>query len=152
MVVPMAEKKGFARSKASVSPPAMMESVAFFAPTGPPETGASIMAMPAAARSAAMRRTATVSGRQWQVFVGPRGSGGAATGADAGAPVISYITASGTIPNFSFDLKDFIDEAVASGDLNGNFFLTDVFAGFEIWSGGTGLSVTDFTVDVQGNQ
>ena len=32
-----------------------------------------------------MRRTATVGGRPWQVFVGPRGSGGAATGADAGA-------------------------------------------------------------------
>ena len=66
--------------------------------------------------------------------------------------MISYITAGGTIPNYSFDLKDFIDEAVASGDLNGNFFLTDVFAGFEIWSGGTGLSVNNFTVDVQGNQ
>ena len=62
--------------------------------------------------------------------------------------MISYL-ANQTIPNYSFDLKDFIDDAVNAGDLNGNFFLTDVFAGFEIWSGGQNLSVTNFTVDVQ---
>jgi hypothetical protein len=28
-------------------------------------------------------------------------------------------------------------------------FLTDVFAGFEIWSGGSGLRIDDFTVNVQ---
>ncbi len=59
MVVPMASKNGRARANASASPPAMMESVAFLAPIGPPETGASTMSMPAALRSAAMRRTAT---------------------------------------------------------------------------------------------
>ena len=39
--------------------------------------------------------------------------------------------------------------AVQRGLLNPSFFLTDVFAGFEIWSGGTGLRVNEFTVDVQ---
>jgi len=96
-------------------------------------------------------RTANIGGQQWQVVVGLRSEGGAATGGDANAPVISYL-ASQTIPNYAFDLKEFIDDAVLMGDLNGNFFLTDVFAGFEIWSGGQGLSVNNFTVDVQGGQ
>jgi len=96
-----------------------------------------------------MTRTATVGGRQWQVIVGLRSEGGAATGGDANAPVISYLS-NQTIPNYSFDLKDFIDDAVNAGELNGNFFLTDVFAGFEIWSGGQNLNVSNFTVDVQG--
>jgi hypothetical protein len=93
-------------------------------------------------------RTANIGGQTWQVVVGLRSEGGASTGGDANAPVISYL-ANQTIPNYSFDLKDFIDDAVNAGDLNRNFFLTDVFAGFEIWSGGQGLSVTNFTVDVQ---
>jgi Glycosyl hydrolase family 12 len=94
--------------------------------------------------------TATIEGQQWQIFVGPRGSGQGATGADANAPVISYVKQGAPIPDYTFDLNAFIDDAVASGRLNGNLFLTDVFAGFEIWSGGQGLSVTNFTVDVQG--
>jgi hypothetical protein len=95
-------------------------------------------------------RTVTIGGQQWSLFVGLRGSGGAATGADANAPVISYVKQGAPIPDYQFDLKDFIDDAVAGGELNGNFFLTDVFAGFEVWSGGQGLSVTNFEVEVQG--
>lgn len=97
-----------------------------------------------------MTRTSSLGGENWQVFVGLRGSGSGATGADANVPVISYISTR-TIPDYSFDLKDFIDEAVAAGEMNGNQVLTDVFAGFEIWSGGQGLSVTNFEVEVQGN-
>ncbi|HTV19758.1 MAG TPA: hypothetical protein VMG12_13830 [Polyangiaceae bacterium] len=95
-------------------------------------------------------RTATVEGQDWQVFVGPRGSGQGATGADANAPVISYVKQGAPIADYDFDLKAFIDDAVRAGNLNGNLFLTDVFAGFEIWSGGQGLSVTNFTAEVQG--
>ena len=97
-----------------------------------------------------MARAANVGGQQWQVFVGPRGGGQGATGADANAPVISYVRQGAALGDYTFDLKDFIDDAVTAGELNGNFFLTDVFAGFEIWSGGQGLSVSDFTIDVQG--
>jgi hypothetical protein len=99
-----------------------------------------------------MTRTATVGGQTWQVFVGNRSEGGASTGADAAAPVISYVKQGAAIPSYTFDLNDFIRDAVNANNLNGNFFLTDVFAGFEIWGGGQGLSVTNFTVDVQGNQ
>lgn len=90
---------------------------------------------------------ATVDGRQWNLFVGGRAEAG-----DPGAgnaQVISYVVPNGSIPDYSFDLNLFIRDAVQRGLLNQNLFLTDVFAGFEIWSGGTGLRINDFTVDVQ---
>ena len=59
MVVPIAAKTGSARAKASASPPAMIDSAAFLAPSGPPETGASMKLTPLSCRSAWMRRTAT---------------------------------------------------------------------------------------------
>jgi hypothetical protein len=90
---------------------------------------------------------ATVDGRQWNLFVGGRAEAG-----DPGAgnaQVISYVVPNGSIPDYSFDLNLFIQDAVQRNLLNPNLFLTDVFAGFEIWSGGSGLSVNAFTVDVQ---
>lgn len=90
---------------------------------------------------------ATVDGRQWNLFVGGRAEAG-----DPGAgnaQVISYVVPNGAIPDYSFDLNLFIRDAVQRGLLNQNMYLTDVFAGFEIWSGGTGLRVNEFTVDVQ---
>jgi hypothetical protein len=93
---------------------------------------------------------ATIEGQTWEIWSGLRGAGAAATGADANAPVISYVKLGAPIPSYSFDLNAFIDEAVQNGRMNGNLFLTDVFAGFEIWSGGQGLSVTNFEVEVQG--
>ncbi len=41
MVLPIASKIGFAFANASGLPPTMIVSAAFFAPTSPPETGAS---------------------------------------------------------------------------------------------------------------
>jgi cellulose 1,4-beta-cellobiosidase len=92
-------------------------------------------------------QSATVDGRQWNLFVGGRAEAG-----DPGAgnaQVISYVVPNGSIPDYSFDLNLFIQDAVGRGLLAPNLFLTDIFAGFEIWSGGTGLRVNDFTVDVQ---
>jgi hypothetical protein len=84
----------------------------------------------------------------WDIWAGRRGG----NGPDANLPVINYV-APADVPNFSADLKLFMADAVArsgSGRLNGfqfpdTLFLTDVFAGFEIWSGGTGLKVDEFT-------
>jgi Glycosyl hydrolase family 12 len=90
---------------------------------------------------------AMVDGRPWNVFIGNRGEAG-----DPGAgnaQVISYVVPGAAISDYSFDLNLFIKDAVQRGVLNSNMFLTDVFAGFEIWNGGTGLRVNDFTVDVQ---
>ena len=88
-----------------------------------------------------------VDNRPWNLFVGGRAEAG-----DPGAgnaQVISYVVPNGSIPDYSFDLNLFIQDAVNRGLLNRNLFLTDVFAGFEIWSGGSGLRVNEFTVDVQ---
>jgi hypothetical protein len=90
---------------------------------------------------------ATVDGRQWNLFVGGRAEAG-----DPGAgnaQVISYVVPGDAIPDYSFDLNLFIDDAVQRNLLDPNLFLTDVFAGFEIWSGGSGLRINEFTVDVQ---
>lgn len=90
---------------------------------------------------------ATVDGRQWNLFVGGRAEAG-----DPGAgnaTVISYVVPGAAIPDYSFDLNLFIQDAVQRGLLNPNLFLTDIFAGFEIWSGGSGLRINEFTVDVQ---
>ncbi len=80
----------------------------------------------------------------WDLWVGPRGGGGP----DANLPVLSYV-APQTIRNFSFDLDRFITDAVSRNlGLTNQMFLTDVFAGFEIWSGGAGLRVDEFTAVV----
>jgi hypothetical protein len=63
----------------------------------------------------------------------------------------------GTVNDYEFDLNAFIQDAVqraSTGGLRGlafgsNLFLADIFAGFEIWSGGAGLRVNEFTADVQ---
>jgi cellulose 1,4-beta-cellobiosidase len=92
-------------------------------------------------------QTATVDGRQWNLFVGGRAEAG-----DPGAgnaQVISYVVPGAAISDYSFDLNLFIEDAVQRGLLSPTMFLTDVFAGFEIWSGGSGLRIDDFTVDVQ---
>jgi hypothetical protein len=98
-----------------------------------------------------------LEGRTFTLWVGRRDEGLAATGQDGASPVISYV-ANGTVNDYEFDLNAFIRDAVqraSTGNLRGlqfssNLYLTDVFAGFEIWNGGQGLRLIDFTVDVQG--
>jgi hypothetical protein len=86
--------------------------------------------------------TANVAGRDWGLFVGPRGGGGP----DANLPVISYVNEGPSVQSFSFDLKLFMNDAITRNTgLTANMFLTDVFAGFEIWSGGAGLRVDEFS-------
>ncbi len=103
-------------------------------------------------------RTASIAGHTWDVWVGPRNS--TATGTDgASRPVISYVAQDSPVSMLSFDLKNFIDDAVSHADTNNgaspafssSWYLTDVFAGFEIWSGGdaTGLKSTGFTCVVK---
>jgi hypothetical protein len=98
-----------------------------------------------------------IGGQTWQLVAGPRSEGGDSNAADADSPVISYIKQGAALTDYAFDLNDFIQDAVQrsqDGQLNGlqfssELFLTDVFAGFEIWNGGSNLSVNAFTVDVQ---
>jgi hypothetical protein len=102
----------------------------------------------------------------FNVWVGPRGAGQGSTGGvndGSGRPVISYVAQS-TLSSLSFDLKNFMSDAVSHGssDMSGgasgitqafasSWYLTDVFAGFEIWSGGdaTNLKNTGFSIAVK---
>jgi hypothetical protein len=92
-------------------------------------------------------QTAMVDGKPWNLFVGGRAEAG-----DPGAgnaQVISYVVPGAALADYTFDLNLFIKDAVTRGLLSPTMYLTDVFAGFEIWSGGSGLRINDFTVNVQ---
>jgi len=104
-----------------------------------------------------VKRQATIAGQSWDVWVGPRGN--TSTGTDAATrPVVSYV-AKTTLNTLSFDLKDFMNDAVTNGssDMSAggtsqafatSWYLTDVFAGFEMWTATTGLKET-FTCTIK---
>jgi hypothetical protein len=73
--------------------------------------------------------------------------------ANSNAPVISYVATSSML-SYSFDLNLFIKHAVAQTTFNtikSNWYLTDVFGGFEIWngSGAKDLALEEFTCVVK---
>jgi len=100
-------------------------------------------------------RQANIGGVDYDVWAGPRGN--TSTGTDpAGRPVISYVAKS-TVTSFSADLKAFFTDAVNAADnqngitqtFSSSWYLTDVFAGFEIWSGGAGLKADEVTISIK---
>jgi hypothetical protein len=87
-----------------------------------------------------------VAGQAWNVFVGKRGG----SGPNANATVVNFTnpTEDNDSRNQSFkdvDLKAFFTAAQQYG-ISPEMYLTDVFAGFEIWQGGAGgnLAVDEF--------
>jgi len=96
--------------------------------------------------------TATIAGATWQVWY----SGGSSP------PVISYRRTPTTTSMPTFDIEDFVKDAmrrsaatgtqpVPSGGapvLNSAWFLTSVQAGFELWQGGANAAVTSFAAGV----
>jgi hypothetical protein len=95
--------------------------------------------------------TATIAGETWNVWVGPRGDGPEGYN---NAPVVSYVNPqqdnNSRAQSFvNKNLFEFINHATTvSGGLNANMYLTDIFAGFEIWNGGVGLKVDEFSAKV----
>ena len=89
--------------------------------------------------------TVTIGGNQFNIWYG--------TNSGSGKPVVSYVAQS-KLKTWTFSLGAFIQDAVArtcSGStkcLGSNWYLTNVFSGFEIWKGGVGLQTTDFGVTV----
>jgi hypothetical protein len=89
----------------------------------------------------------TIGGKQFSVWYGQN------TGGGASRPVVSYV-AQQNFNSWTFSLGDFIQDAIArncSGTtkcVNPSWYLSAVFAGFEIWNGGVGLEVKDFGVTV----
>jgi hypothetical protein len=84
--------------------------------------------------------TERISGKDWQVWKGIQN----------GVPVISYIPTSGNIPEWSYDLNLFIKNSTEIyGVVKSTWYLTNVFAGFEIWNGGVGLKTENFCAIVE---
>ncbi|MER5756988.1 cellulose binding domain-containing protein [Streptomyces sp. NPDC002088] len=81
--------------------------------------------------------TATVAGRQWQVWSGNNGSN----------DVLSFVAPS-AITSWNFDVMDFARQAVSRGLAQNSWYLTSVQAGFEPWQNGAGLAVTSFSSTV----
>ncbi|HEX6273587.1 MAG TPA: hypothetical protein VFZ53_11110, partial [Polyangiaceae bacterium] len=71
----------------------------------------------------------------WDIWIGPNGT----------RPCISYVRTETTMA-MSFDLNDFIEDAVTNrpNTIQADFHLTNIFTGFEVWSGGVGLESTAF--------
>jgi cellulose 1,4-beta-cellobiosidase len=81
----------------------------------------------------------TVAGKTWNIWYG-NNSGDS-------KPCVSYV-AQTEISSMTFNLGEFINDAVTRGYVKSSWYLTNVFSGFEIWSGGNDLQTTDFTVSV----
>jgi hypothetical protein len=79
-----------------------------------------------------------IDGVTFHRFIGPNGP----------SEVISYVPES-TMDGWEFDLMDFIDDAVQQGVLTDSMYLQSVQAGFELVTGGSGLTVKGFYADVQ---
>jgi hypothetical protein len=94
--------------------------------------------------------TATIAGATWQVWYT----------ASASPPVISYRRTPATTSMPTFDIMDFVRDAMrrnagsgtipANGSpaLNSAWFVTSVQAGFELWQGGANASVRSFAAAV----
>ncbi|CAL9639473.1 hypothetical protein SUDANB145_06293 [Streptomyces sp. enrichment culture] len=81
--------------------------------------------------------TATVAGRNWEVWSGGNGSN----------DVLSFV-APAAVDSWSFDVMDFVRQAVSRGLAGNDWYLTSVQAGFEPWQNGAGLSVDAFSSTV----
>jgi hypothetical protein len=87
-----------------------------------------------------------------------RGNGTIVTGVKGGWDVwydntdpacVSYV-ASNKVASLEFDLKYFIDDAIANGyGVKSSQYLSIIFAGFEVWAGGDGLQIKHFCANVK---
>jgi hypothetical protein len=70
-------------------------------------------------------------------------------GKNGAVPCISYVRTQ-SIQSMSYDLNSFIKDAVSNrpGTIQSGWYLTNVYAGFEIWNGGAGLETTSFSAIV----
>jgi Glycosyl hydrolase family 12/Cellulose binding domain len=64
---------------------------------------------------------------------------------------ISYSMTSGTTSVSNLDLQPLIAYAVSKGWIQNSWYLIDVEAGFELWTGGAGLATNSFSVNVNGS-
>lgn len=82
------------------------------------------------------RGEVTVANKQWRLWY-------CGSPCQDGVDVVTYVPTS-SMNEYTFNLKDFIQHATNAGRLQDSWYLTNVFAGFEVWSGGTGLKTDNF--------
>jgi hypothetical protein len=89
---------------------------------------------------------ATINGKSFSTYVSQQFEG---------RPIISYV-ATTAISEWSFDLNDFITDAKtrtstaqATAVISDSLYLTNVFAGFEVWSGISNLKTDKFCIEVK---
>jgi len=92
-------------------------------------------------------RSVTIPGATgtWDVWIGPNQGNG-------NKPVTSYV-ANSDLLTMTYDLNAFIKDATTrtyngAPAISKDWYLSNVFAGFEIWRGGATLETTDFCVQV----
>ena len=109
----------------------------------------------------AVVRQASVAGHSWDVWVGPHGTTAKGTD-DPSRPMVSYVAQDGPLHGLAFDLANFIADAVSNGSadmgaartsqaFSSTWYLTDVIAGFQIWTGSdaAGLKCSGFACQVK---
>jgi len=84
--------------------------------------------------------TATINGASWQVWAGTGNGGGTSWN------IVSYVLVSPVKSVSNMDLIPFFNDSVSRGKLQSSWWLIGVEFGFEIWTGGQGLAVTNFSV------
>jgi hypothetical protein len=80
---------------------------------------------------------ATIDGVTWEVW----------TGTDPSWNIVSYLQETPTSSVKNLNLLPFFDDAVSRGSLQTNWYLIDVEMGFEVWTGGKGLGISNFSVN-----
>ena len=80
----------------------------------------------------------SIAGLTWNVWYGTGGNG----------PCVSYVLSPVGSSVTNLDLGRLAADAAARGYLTASWYLIDVEAGFELWSGGAGLESTAFSVTV----
>jgi hypothetical protein len=79
--------------------------------------------------------TATIDGASYAVW----------TGNQTSWKIVSYVATS-PVTSASLNLLPFFADAVSRGSLESSWWLIDVEYGFEIWTGGQGLAMSNFSV------
>jgi hypothetical protein len=80
---------------------------------------------------------ATIDGVTWEVW----------TGTDPSWNIVSYVQTNPTSSVSNLNLLPFFNDAVSRGSLETTWYLIDVEMGFEVWTGGKGLGISNFSVN-----
>jgi hypothetical protein len=86
--------------------------------------------------------TVAINGAQYEVWTGNQSSW----------KIVSYVATSPVNSVTKLNLLPFFNDAVSRGSLDQSWWLIDVEFGFEIWTGGQGLGVSDFSVSATGRR